>query len=58
MVDGRFADVTHPGVSLGIKSSHLTYSWPRFLEEDSGRPLDARSLGATVGNDHNEYGTF
>lgn len=46
------------GLSLGIMGSHLTYSWPRFLEEVSSCLLDAGSPGPTVGNDNDECGSF
>lgn len=46
------------GLSLGIMGSHLTYAWPRFLEEVTACLLDARVPGALVGNDNNECGTF
>lgn len=46
------------GVSLGMMGSHLTYAWPRFLEEVSGCLLDTRVPGKTVGNDNGECGTF
>ncbi|KAK2806039.1 hypothetical protein FQN51_007992 [Onygenales sp. PD_10] len=42
------------GISLGIFGSHLTYSWPRFLEEVNGCLTDTRAPGATVGNDNGE----
>ena len=46
------------GLSLGIMGSHLTYSWPRFLEEVSDCLLDDRNPGETVGNDNGECGSF
>jgi hypothetical protein len=46
------------GVSLGIFGSHLTYSWPRFLEEVPSSLLDATVPGDNVGNDNNECGTM
>ncbi|UQC90097.1 metallopeptidase [Colletotrichum lupini] len=46
------------GVSLGMMGSHLTYSWPRFLEEVSDCLLDTRAPGQTVGDDNGECGTF
>lgn len=46
------------GLSLGIMGSHLTYAWPRFLEEVTSCLLDCRSPGDTVGNDSNECGTL
>jgi hypothetical protein len=42
------------GISLGIFGSHLTYSWPRFIEEVTSTLLDTRDPGASVGNDNNE----
>lgn len=39
------------GISLGMFGSHLTYSWPRFLEEVSSCLLDTTAPGDTVGND-------
>lgn len=46
------------GLSLGMCGSHLTYSWPRFLEEVASCFLDTRNPGPTVGNDCDECGTF
>jgi hypothetical protein len=46
------------GVSLGMMGSHLTYAWPRFLEEVSSCLLDTKVPGKTVGNDNGECGTF
>jgi Putative peptidase family len=46
------------GLSLGMCGSHLTYSWPRFLEEIVSCFLDTRNPGPTVGNDCHECGTF
>ncbi|KAL5348065.1 hypothetical protein ACLOAV_006545 [Pseudogymnoascus australis] len=46
------------GLSLGIFGSHLTYSWPRFLEEVASSLLDYKIPGDTVGNDNNECGTM
>ncbi|SPO04709.1 related to jacalin-like lectin domain-containing protein [Cephalotrichum gorgonifer] len=46
------------GLSLGMMGSHLTYAWPRFLEEVTSCLLDTRAPGATVGNDNGECGTF
>lgn len=46
------------GLSLGIFGSHLTYAWPRFLEEVSDCLMDNTSPGATVGNDNGECGTM
>ncbi|KAI5465037.1 putative peptidase family-domain-containing protein [Mariannaea sp. PMI_226] len=42
------------GLSLGIFGSHLTYSWPRFLEEVTDCLLDASPPGDLVGNDNGE----
>ncbi|TVY82400.1 putative zinc metalloproteinase [Lachnellula suecica] len=42
------------GVSLGIFGSHLTYSWPRFLEEVPACLMDTAVPGNTVGNDNGE----
>ncbi|MBE3041086.1 hypothetical protein IMZ48_00555, partial [Candidatus Bathyarchaeota archaeon] len=46
------------GLSLGMMGSHLTYSFPRFLEEVSDCLLDTRAPGPTVGDDNKECGTF
>ncbi|CAI4218935.1 unnamed protein product [Parascedosporium putredinis] len=46
------------GISLGIMGSHLTYSWPRFLEEVVPCLTDDRNPGNTVGNDARECGSF
>jgi putative peptidase family protein len=46
------------GLSLGMCGSHLTYAWPRCLEEVASCLLDTRNPGPTVGNDCNECGTF
>jgi hypothetical protein len=46
------------GLSLGVFGSHLTYSWPRFLEEVSSCLLDIKEPGDNVGNDNNECGTM
>ncbi|CAG9977757.1 unnamed protein product [Clonostachys byssicola] len=45
------------GLSLGIFGSHLTYSWPRFLEEVPACLLDTTLPGDTVGNDNGECAT-
>ena len=45
-------------ISLGIFGSHLTYSWPRFVEEVTSCLLDTKSPGTTVGNDNGECGTM
>ncbi|KAH7347064.1 putative peptidase family-domain-containing protein [Pyrenochaeta sp. MPI-SDFR-AT-0127] len=46
------------GVSLGMFGSHLTYSWPRFLEEVTACLTDTRAPGDKVGNDNGECGTM
>ena len=46
------------GISLGIFGSHLTYSWPRFLEEVTGCLTDTRKPGNTVGNDNGQCNTM
>ncbi|PVH75849.1 hypothetical protein DL98DRAFT_574845 [Cadophora sp. DSE1049] len=46
------------GLSLGMFGSHLTYSWPRFMEEVSHCLLDSAIPGDTVGNDNGECGTM
>lgn len=46
------------GISLGMFDSHLTYSWPRFLEEVLACLTDTRPPGDKVGNDNNECGTI
>ncbi|KAF7290626.1 hypothetical protein MIND_01302800 [Mycena indigotica] len=46
------------GVSLGVFGSHLTYSWPRFLEEVPAYLLDRTPTGDTVGNDNGECSTM
>lgn len=46
------------GISLGMFGSHLTYSWPRFLEEVPACLTDARPPGDKVGNDNGECGTM
>lgn len=46
------------GLSLGIMGSHLTYAWPRFLEEVTACLLDSRQPGESVGNDNDECGTL
>jgi hypothetical protein len=42
------------GLSLGMFGSHLTYAWPRFLEEVPDCLLDTTPTGDTVGNDNGE----
>ena len=49
---------TPSGISLGMFGSHLTYSWPRFLEEVPSCLLDTAVPGDTVGNDNGECGTM
>jgi hypothetical protein len=46
------------GISLGMFGSHLTYSWPRFLEEIPSSLLDLATPGDTVCNDNGECGTM
>nr|POE78034.1 putative zinc metalloproteinase [Quercus suber] len=46
------------GLSLGIFGSHLTYAWPRFMEEIPACLMDESRVGDTVGNDNNECNTF
>ncbi|KAL2848321.1 putative peptidase family-domain-containing protein [Aspergillus pseudodeflectus] len=46
------------GVSLGIFGSHLTYSWPRFLEEVPACLVDQTATGDSVGNDNGECDTM
>lgn len=60
MILGHAALGSHhrAGLSLGIMGSHLTYSWPRFLEEVTSCLLDTRNPGNTVGNDNNQCGTL
>ena len=45
-------------ISLGVLGSHLTYSWPRFVEEVTSCFLDTKNPGPTVGNDNGECGTM
>ncbi|KAH7126158.1 zinc metallo proteinase [Dactylonectria macrodidyma] len=42
------------GLSLGIMGSHLTYAWPRFMEEVPDCLLDQAPPGDQVGNDNGE----
>ncbi|KAH7324142.1 putative peptidase family-domain-containing protein [Stachybotrys elegans] len=42
------------GLSLGIFGSHLTYSWPRSIEEVTSCLMDTRMPGPLVGNDNGE----
>ncbi|KAF1837125.1 metallopeptidase [Decorospora gaudefroyi] len=46
------------GISLGMFGSHLTYSWPRFLEEVTSCLTDTRAPGDKVGNDKGECNTM
>ncbi|KAF7718243.1 Uncharacterized protein PECH_002058 [Penicillium ucsense] len=46
------------GISLGIFGSHLTYAWPRFLEEVPACLTDLTAPGETVGNDNGECDTL
>ena len=46
------------GLSLGIFGSHLSYAWPRFMEEVASCLTDATLPGGTVGNDNGECGTM
>ncbi|GAB1315528.1 hypothetical protein MFIFM68171_05738 [Madurella fahalii] len=46
------------GLSLGMFGSHLTYAWPRFLEEVPDCLLDTTLTGDTVGNDNGECGSM
>ncbi|XP_014557357.1 hypothetical protein COCVIDRAFT_15360 [Bipolaris victoriae FI3] len=46
------------GISLGIFGSHLTYSWPRFLEEVTSCLTDTRKPGEKVGNDNGQCTTL
>jgi Putative peptidase family len=46
------------GLSLGVFGSHLTYSWPRFMEEVPACLTDMNSTGDTVGNDNGECDTM
>ncbi|KAL5335576.1 putative peptidase family-domain-containing protein [Aspergillus crustosus] len=46
------------GISLGIFGSHLTYSWPRFIEEVPASLTDLTLAGETVGNDNGECDTL
>ncbi|KAF2492311.1 hypothetical protein BU16DRAFT_529656 [Lophium mytilinum] len=46
------------GISLGMFGSHLTYSWPRFIEEVPACLTDTRPPGDKVGNDNGECGTM
>ncbi|KAL4910845.1 hypothetical protein BDW74DRAFT_141985 [Aspergillus multicolor] len=46
------------GLSLGIFGSHLTYAWPRFLEEVPSCLTDDTETGDSVGNDNGQCGTM
>ncbi|KKZ65981.1 hypothetical protein EMCG_08275 [[Emmonsia] crescens] len=41
-------------ISLGMFGSHLTYSWPRFMEEVNECLLNTCPPGPSVGNDNGE----
>ena len=41
-------------LSLGMFGSHLTFSWPRFMEEVPSCLLDTTPTGDTVANDNGE----
>ena len=45
------------GLSLGIFGSHLTFSWPRFLEEVPACLLDTTPRDDCIGNDNGECAT-
>lgn len=46
------------GLSLGMFGSHLSFSWPRFLEEVPACLLDPTPVGDTVANDNGECGAL
>ncbi|KAL2134850.1 hypothetical protein VTI74DRAFT_10656 [Chaetomium olivicolor] len=46
------------GLSLGMFGSHLTYAWPRFMEEVSSCLMDGTPPGDTVGDDNGECGSM
>ena len=46
------------GISLGIFGSHLTYSWPRFLEEIPACLMDITPPGDNFSNDCGECNTM
>ncbi|KAK8044394.1 metallopeptidase [Apiospora rasikravindrae] len=46
------------GLSLGMFGSHLTCSWPRFLEEIPACLMDANPTGDTFANDHGRCPTL
>ncbi|KAF2469163.1 metallopeptidase [Lindgomyces ingoldianus] len=46
------------GISLGMFGSHLTYSWPRFVEEVTSCLTDVKIPGDKVGNDNGECTTM
>ncbi|KAJ6015696.1 hypothetical protein N7540_010287 [Penicillium herquei] len=46
------------GISLGIFGSHLTYSWPRFLQEVPGCLTDETPTGNIVGNENGKCETM
>ncbi|PGH28241.1 hypothetical protein AJ80_00132 [Polytolypa hystricis UAMH7299] len=45
------------GLSLGIFGSHLSFSWPRFLEEVPACLLDTTPRDDSIGNDNGECET-
>lgn len=57
LAHAAFGNSNPKGVSLGMFGSHLTYSWPRFVEEVASCLMDTSSPGETVGNDEGECGT-
>ncbi|KAF2186772.1 hypothetical protein K469DRAFT_726230 [Zopfia rhizophila CBS 207.26] len=46
------------GISLGVLGSHLTYAWPRLLEEVASCLTDTKVPGDCVGNDNGECCTM
>ncbi|KAF2198416.1 metallopeptidase [Delitschia confertaspora ATCC 74209] len=46
------------GISLGMFGSHLTYSWPRFIEEVIKCLQDCTHTGDSVGNDNGQCNTM
>ena len=46
------------GLSLGMFGSHLTCSWPRYLEEIPACLLDRSPTGDAFGNDHGQCPTL
>ena len=49
---------TERGISLGMFGSHLTYSWPRFIEEVPACLMDMTPPGDDAGNDSGECGSL